>query len=129
WHQISDRPRKETLSLTKDLIALLSDPETHEETRIMALWSLESLGHYEPKVMKAALADSGADLKRELIRSLTSFSLSPEELTDYVKPYLRDGNPMIRSQVLRTLGASEKASHELIAMLVEACQPAMEGNS
>ena len=129
WHQISDRPREETLALTKELIALLTDPKAHEETRIMALWSLESLGYYEPNVMKNALKDSGADLKRELIRSLNSFSLSPDELTGYVKQFFRDNNPMIRSQVLRTLGAAEKANPKLIAMLVEACQPELEGNT
>src|SRR5690606_30888581 len=75
WHQISDRPIAETQQLAKDLVHLISDSSQDEITHIMALWSLEGIGHYDHKLMESLLKTSSDDLRREAVRSLQSFPL------------------------------------------------------
>ncbi|MCK0158287.1 c-type cytochrome [Cellulophaga sp. F20128] len=129
WHQISDRPIEETCNLSKDLILLVSDTNQDEITRILALWSLEGIKHYDAKVMRALLATQSDNLRREAVRSLQSFSLSADLLANLLQGPSKDNNPMVRSQVLRTLDAVHTASAETIGLLVAACNPPLDGNS
>src|SRR5690606_18768670 len=55
WHQIADRDPSKTKILTQDLIALAKDPSQDDITRIHALWSLESIHHYDAKLVKTLL--------------------------------------------------------------------------
>ncbi len=128
WHQIVDRPIAETATLAKDLILLVSDPQQDESTRIVALWSLEGIKYFDHKLMAALLNTKSHNLRREVIRSLQSFSLSADTLANLLALPSKDSNPMIRSQVLRTLDAAGTANPETIALLVEACNPPLEGN-
>lgn len=129
WHQISDRPNAETRQLAKDLISLASDSSQDEETRIMALWSLEGIKHYDHSLIKALLASRPDNLRREAVRSLQSFSLSADELASLLTKLSSDSNPMIRSEVLRTLEAVKIANTETIGLLVAACKEPLEGNA
>ncbi|MEN2283405.1 hypothetical protein AAGF08_14765 [Algoriphagus sp. SE2] len=129
WHQISDRPIEETSQLAKDLIALASDTQADEITRILALWSLEGIKHYDQNLMEMLLKSPLDNLRREAIRSLQSFSLNATELAALLKNPSMDSNPMIRSQVLRTLDAVNTANAATIELLVEACKPPLEGNA
>ena len=74
WHQITDRPIGETKALTKDLVQLVTDGQQDEITRIMALWSLEGISHYDQELMKTLLATQYDNLRREAVRALESFS-------------------------------------------------------
>lgn len=129
WHQISDRPIEETKILAKDLISILSDISQDEITRIMALWSLEGIHHYDRKLMNTLVSAKSDNLRREAVRSLTSFSLDANELAGLLEIPVDDSNPMVRSQVLRTLGEARSANSETIALLVRACKPPLEGNA
>jgi len=129
WHQISDRPIEETRELAKDLILLASDNSQNEVTRIMALWSLEGIKHYDQPLIKALLATRLDNLRREVVRSLQSFSLSADALASLLTKPSTDSNPMIRSQVLRTLDAVKMANAETIGLLVGACRSPLEGNA
>jgi putative heme-binding domain-containing protein len=128
WHQISDRPNGETRALAKDLILLVSDIHQDEITRIMALWSLEGIGHYDHKLMAALLDTESDNLRREVVRSLQSFPLSADTLAQLLERASKNDNPMVRSQVLRTLDAAGTADPQTIALLVGACNPLLEGN-
>ena len=128
WHQITDRPIGETRALAKDLILLVSDIHQDEITRIMALWSLEGIKHYDHKLIAALMDTKSDNLRREVVRSLQSFSLSADTLAQLLEGPSRDDNPMVRSQVLRTLDAAGTANPETIALLVGACNPPLEGN-
>lgn len=129
WHQISDRPIKETQPLAEDLISLLSDSSQDEITRIMALWSLEGIHHYAPKVMETLLKAPSDDLRREAVRSLQSFSLDADVLANLLQGPAQDSNPMVRSEVLRTLDAVRTGNAGTISLLVAACRPPLEGNA
>ncbi|MBN3519326.1 HEAT repeat domain-containing protein [Algoriphagus lutimaris] len=129
WHQISDRSIEETGKLVKDLMALASDNTQDEITRIMALWSLEGIKHYDKELMKALLNTKSDNLRREAVRALQSFKLSASELATLLKNSSTDTNPMVRSQVLRTLDAVKTANAETIGLLVEACKAPLEGNA
>ncbi len=129
WHQISDRPRTETGSLIPQLVTLAEDEDLEEPYRIAALWSLESLGHYEKELWAGLLASPHPDLRREAARSLASFNLDAEDFAAALKPLIVDVNAMVRSQAIRTLEEAGTANPETIDLLVTACRPALEGNS
>ncbi|WP_189356826.1 DUF7133 domain-containing protein, partial [Arenibacter certesii] len=129
WHQISDRPIQETKMLAKDLVSLASDSSQHEVTRIVALWSLEGIKHYDQLLIESLLHTQLDNLRREAVRSLQSFSLSTEELASLLTKPSKDNNPMVRSQVLRTLEAVDMANAQTIGLLVAACNPPLEGNA
>ncbi|MFD2789816.1 c-type cytochrome [Arenibacter antarcticus] len=129
WHQISDRPIQETKELATDLVSLASDSSQHEVTRIMALWSLEGIKHYDQSLIISLLNTQLDNLRREAVRSLQSFSLSTDELASLLTKPSKDSNPMVRSQVLRTLEAVNTANTATIGLLVGACRPPLDGNA
>lgn len=128
WHQISDRPIEETGKLANDLVELASDDTQDEITRILALWSLEGIKHFDQNLMEALLNTRSDNLRREAVRSLQSFSLSANVLASLLIKPSSDSNPMVRSQVLRTLDAVNIANAETIGLLVGACKTPLEGN-
>lgn len=129
WHQLADRPATETKEIVSQLVALASDKSQTEITRIHALWSLEGIGHYDSNLIKTLVSDSGDDLRREAIRSLASFELQPPAVAALVANVTNDANPMVRSQVLRTLTDLGKADASTIAILIGACKPELPGNA
>lgn len=119
WQQITDRGAKE---LAPALLNILKGKENLPlDTVIHALWSLEGIKHFDEAVMKEILASTDGDLRREAIRSLASFQLPAETVADLVKPYVKDENAMVRSQVLRTLEEVGVANQDTISLLVSAC--------
>jgi putative membrane-bound dehydrogenase-like protein len=128
WHQITDRPEAETKQLVPQLIALASDGSQDEITRIHALWSLEGIRHYDENLLNALLKSGSDNLKREAVRSLTSFSLNPSQISSRLKSLADDPNPSVRSQVLRTLSDANETDPAGIDILVRACKPELPGN-
>lgn len=129
WHQISDRPIEETKILASDLISLAADTAQDEVTRIVALWSLEGIKHYDEGLMIDLINSTEDNLRREAVRSLISFSLSGNDLAKLLKKPSNDSNVMVRSQVLRTLDQAGVVNTEIIGLLVDACKPPLEGNA
>ena len=129
WHQITDRPRAQTQPLTAQLLALAADAAQDEVTRIHALWSLEGIDAYNADLLAALVQSPLPDLQREAIRSLNSFSLPLAEITSQVKGLVEHPNPMIRAQILRTLGEAGQANREVIELLVRASKPELPGNA
>jgi len=125
WHQIVDRQAKE---LAPELISIVKSSELKEDV-IIALWCLEGLKHFDQEVMKATLASSDGDIRREAIRSLASYDLPVETIAALLKPYLNDSNAMVRSQLLRTLEEVKTANLDTISYLVGASKPAGEGKT
>jgi len=128
WHQISDRPIEETQGLSNELVALASDESQTEVTRILALWSLEGIHHYDKELIYTLLDSPEHNLRREAVRSLASFSLDAAEIAKALESVSEDSNPMVRSQVLRTLNEVGTANAETINLLVKACKPELKGN-
>lgn len=128
WNQITDRPKQETTPLIPALIALAADATQDESTRVHALWCLENLGHYDAELFTKLLAAPEHNVRREAVRSLVSFDLSPAEVSHAVEGLIDDANPMIRSQVIRTLAGLHEADESTIALLVHACKPELPGN-
>lgn len=128
WSQIAERPSGQTRSLIPRLVEMVKDETEDEYTRIHALWSLESLGHYDRSMVETLLGESSQHLQREAIRTLIAFSPELDELVRLTKPFLTSWNPEIRAQVLRTLGEVGSANQDVIRMLISACQPELPGN-
>lgn len=129
WHQITDRPAAETKQLTGALAALAGDPSQDETSRIMALWALEGIKSYDEKLMSELLKSGQDNLRREAVRSLVSFSLSPDRVGAALSDLVEDPNPMVRSQVLRTLTDIRAADHSVIDILVKASKPELPGDT
>lgn len=127
WHQISDRPIAETKTLAPDLVALAGDDTRDEITRIHALWSLEGIDHYDEGLISSLLESDLDDLRREAVRSLASFTLEPAHVAGRLQGLEEDDNPMVRSQVLRTLADIEGATQGTVELLVRAGKPEMDG--
>lgn len=129
WHQITDRPASETNKLIPFLITLAGDASQSEAARIAALWSLEGMKHYDATLMNTLLNAKHDNVRREAVRSLSSFGLSTEQVSSSIKKLIEDPNPMVRSEVLRTLADIHAADNSTIDILVGACKPALEGNA
>jgi putative heme-binding domain-containing protein len=129
WHQISDRPIAETSKLAPQLVSIASDESNDIVSRIHALWSLEGIKHYDANLIGRLLKASSSDIRREAIRSLNSFSLRSSEIVSLVKGLIDDKNPMVRSQVIRTLSDAGNADQSVIEILVQACKPELPGNA
>lgn len=128
WHQISDRPLAETKSLVPTLIALAADASLDESSRIHALWCLESIRHYDASLITTLLTSPLPDLRREAVRSLTSFSLPPAQVAGLIQNLVEDENAMVRSQMLRILGENPQADPLTIKLLVQAAKPELPGD-
>jgi putative heme-binding domain-containing protein len=128
WHQISDRPLEETKTLIPDLVMLAGDEKQDEITRIHALWSLEGLKYDDPKLISSLVKSDSDELRRETVRSLTSFSRTPAQVASEIKFLIEDKNPAVRSQVIRTLTEINAADKSVIDILVRACKPELPGD-
>lgn len=129
WHQITDRPLSETKALAQNLITLAADEKQDEVTRIHALWSLEGIKHYDAGLITSLLQTSLHHLRRETVRSLTSFSLQPKEVSAVLSEMIEDKNPAVRSQVIRTLSEIVAPDPGTIDLLVQAAKPELPGNA
>ena len=128
WHQIADRPASETKSIIPQLISIAANTSEENTTRIHALWSLESLGHFDQALITALISDQDGDIRREAIRSLAALKISPEQLAVLLKDITNEKNVMVRSQALRTIEALGSANHDTIDIAVSFCHPASSTN-
>lgn len=125
WHQIADRNAKQ---LAPALIALANDESQDEATRIHALWSLESIGHFDTALMQNLTKCQQDNLRREAVRALIKLAPNTATLNKFIAPLLEDKNVMVRSQVIRTLGERRQADNGSIDLLVSACKPEIKGD-
>ena len=124
WHQIADRQAK---ALLPEIKKIASNTDLSIGSRIHALWSYESLGEFDSDLTKALLQDSNHNIRREAIRSLVSFDLSPAQVSALVAPHVEEVNCMVRAQVLRTLAEIDKADASTIELLIKASKPLLPG--
>ena len=124
WHQLVDRQAADQIPALQKLVA---NSAASKMTRIHALWSLEGLAGFDQELFVKLIADADDDVSREAIRSLSSFSHSPAEIAKLVGPRLEHPNPMVRSQVLRTLAEVDQPDAAVIDLLIRACKPDIPG--
>jgi putative heme-binding domain-containing protein len=129
WHQIADRPAAETAVLKQELLALASDTQQDEISRIHALWSLEAIKQFDATLMASLVKSPLANLRREAVRSLAGFGVSPSQMVSYTRTLLDDQDPTVRAQVLRTFAEAGVVDENVIELLVRACKPELPGNA
>jgi putative heme-binding domain-containing protein len=123
-NQITERGLKQ---LAPALIKLVSDEKATEVSRIHALWALEGIGHYEANTMNELLNSKLPDLRREVVRSLAKLAPDLDVFNKALARLMEDPNPMVRSQVLRTIAERGEANTETIDIIVTACKPEITG--
>jgi len=124
-NQIGDRDLKQ---LAAPLVKLAGDTSATEVTRIHALWALEGIGHYDASLMDGLLKVKLEDLRREAVRSLAILAPDLAQFNRSLASLVDDPNPMVRSQVLRTIAERGEANGDTIDLLVTACRPEIPGN-
>lgn len=124
WQQIADRQAKELLPQIKKIA---SQSSNSIGARVHAIWSYESLGTFDEAFTKSLLNNKDHNIRREIIRSLASFNLTPSQVTSLIAPHVEDTNSMVRSQVLRTLSELGKADDSSIELLIKASKPPLPG--
>tara|TARA_R110002096_G_scaffold212352_10_gene399856 strand:- start:48 stop:4457 length:4410 start_codon:yes stop_codon:yes gene_type:complete len=125
WYQIADR---KLVDLAPALVKLAADSGQDITTRIHALWTLEELGYFDAQLLDALLASEDHDLRREAVRSLSSFDLKPAEAAARLTPFVDDPHCMVRSQAIRTLGDLRSPDPAVFAGLIAACKPSLGKN-
>ncbi|MDP4997112.1 MAG: DUF1080 domain-containing protein, partial [Akkermansiaceae bacterium] len=124
WQQIVDQGLTD---LAPQLIAIAADEKVDITTRIHALWSLEDLDQFDESLIKNLVTVEDENLRREAIRSLATFSITPTQVAALVAPSIEDSTAMLRSQAIRTLGDLDQSDPAVIALLVQACKPDIAG--
>ena len=98
WHQIGQRNARE---LAPALVALLADDKAADDTRIHALWSLEELGHFDAAVWQKLLGNPSIDIRREVVRSLSSLRVPEDVAFPLLQPLAGETAWTVRYEVLR----------------------------
>jgi putative membrane-bound dehydrogenase-like protein len=127
WHQIADRPLEQTKVLIPALVKLAADTSQDVTTRILAVWSLEEIKHYDEKLVTSLLKSDEDELVRETIRSLANYQLGAAKTAALLAGFEENDNAMIRSQTLRTLADIKEANNATIKILVNACKKDLPG--
>ena len=85
WHEIADRNAKE---LIPDLSKLASSPSTRADVRIIAIWALEELGHFDADLWGILLSDPQPYLRREAVRALHALGVPVSQASPLLTKYL-----------------------------------------
>jgi putative heme-binding domain-containing protein len=125
WSQIEARQAKE---LVPQLLKIAANKKVNKTSRILSLWSLESLKHFDKALMKECIKDQDGDIRRECIRSLASFKLDAKVVGLLLSSSVEDSNAMVRSQALRTLDEIKVADQSTVHLLLRACKEAAPNN-
>src|SRR5690606_12152873 len=125
WQQIADRQDQ---SLAPALVTLAAKENADTSIRIAALWSLESLKHFDPNLMKNLLKADDENLRREALRSLASFGLNADQIFPLVRDLVSDPSANVRAQLIRTLEEVNSANADTIGILVGFCHAAASDN-
>ena len=126
WQQIADRQASE---LIPELVELVKSTDSSIPARVHALWSLESLGHFDYALMKQLLADSHHDIRTQTLRALVNLKVSPEQLGELISPLIDDEHYMVRAQLILTIDEANVCNQQLMSLLVTASKPELEGNA
>lgn len=98
WHQIVQRQARE---LIPDLVQLLRGKATPDDTRIVALWSLEGLGHFEASLWRERLRDGNVDVRYEAVRALSTVRPPMTEAFALLQGLDKEPTFRVRNEVIR----------------------------
>ncbi|MCE9593048.1 MAG: hypothetical protein K8S98_02545, partial [Planctomycetes bacterium] len=124
WHQLVDRGAKE---LVPELRRVLDDSKARPETRILALWSLESLGGLtEGPLHHATLGDPS--LEREAVRASVA-SPNKIRLAHHLMGWPTPRTRRVRFEMIEAFGATMRNDHGGLLELFVVSQPPRFGDT
>ena len=97
-NQISQRQDK---SIIPNLVKSLQAADTAAEDCIAVLRALENLGHFDAEVWATLLKNPEANLRREVVRSLTTLKVGQDVATSLLKELAGETAWTVRYEVLR----------------------------
>lgn len=100
WHQIVERQAR---SLAPKLVALARSERVPVEQRILALWALEGLNHFDAALWRRCLGSPDADLRREAVRALGSVRTPLATGFDLLRPLADETAFPVRYEMVRYL--------------------------
>lgn len=129
WNQISERDLQETRTLIPALRVLSLNDKHDAVARIHALWAMEDFGYYDIEMVSSLLSDKNDEIRRETLRYLTSFSNTLEPFLPAFQKLIKDGNPVVRVQVIHTIEAADSITDSFISILLNSCNVPQGGES
>ncbi len=100
WHQIVERNAR---ALLPKLVKLASNPKAPEHRRILALWSIEGLGHFDAKLWRTLIASTHTNLRHEAVRALSTVRPPLATAFDLIQPLATEPTFRVRNEVVRYL--------------------------
>lgn len=98
WHQIVER---KAVSLIPGLTTMIRAAKTPDDVRIIALWSLEGLGHFDAGLWRQLIAHTNVDVRYEAVRALSSLHPPLAEAFSLLKPLAAEPTFRVRNEVIR----------------------------
>ena len=98
WHQIGKRQSKELLP---DLVTMINNPDSTDSQRIHALWSLESLGHFDAALWKKLLSNKNPNVRHEAVRALSTLQPDINIAHGLLKSLYTDNSFYVLNEVIR----------------------------
>ncbi|HEV7402780.1 MAG TPA: PVC-type heme-binding CxxCH protein [Chthoniobacteraceae bacterium] len=110
WQEIATRGAKE---LAPALEEMIRNPQTADDTRIHAIWSLEDLGQYDAKLWSVLLANRNPNVRHEAVRALGSLKVPAGEAFALLQPLAGEEAWTVRYEVLRYFRRASATSEQL----------------
>jgi putative membrane-bound dehydrogenase-like protein len=98
WREIVDR---HAVELLPELIQIAQSPVTPDDTRIVALWSVEGLNHFDAGLWRVLLTNGNADVRHEAVRALSSVKPPLDAAFNLLGPLANEPTFRVRYQVIR----------------------------
>ena len=98
WHQIEKRQAKDLLPQLKDTI---TDSSSTDSIRIHALWSIESLNHFDADLWKYLLSSKNQHVRYEALRALSTIQPPLDEVFPLVRPLAKEKSYYVLNELVR----------------------------
>ncbi len=120
WHQIVDR---KLVDVAPALAAIVRDATKSVRVRLLALWSLEGIGHARDAVDATTLGDAEPALRRELTRAFGASSPANAELATLLARDVAENDQGVRLEAVHALGLAATPDDQVIGVLAKLARP------
>jgi putative heme-binding domain-containing protein len=123
WHQIVDRGLND---LAPDLKKFTENRAAEPAHRIQALWTLEDLHALQLGTIRAFLAETNRNFRREALRALATVAPPAAEALPILTEFKNDPDPEVRAEAIRRLIGYASTNNAALTMLVGTIQPSLD---
>ncbi len=123
WHQIADR---QVSGLTPQLAEMVHEKNLSTRVRLLALWSLEGLGHALETIDTGLIADADVAIRREAIRARGEARSAAGGALTELHPLSKEIDATVRQAAIRAFDQVQVLAADDLGALLNLAQPALE---